>query len=79
VPPSPSLSQAAAAAAAKTASEPFTGQLSSSCTVTSTGGVSFALRIPKDRMVRSCTVPAPSTEIPSRHTHPSAWWTAPMQ
>src|SRR5581483_6357368 len=75
----PSASQAAAATAAKTASEPLTGGPSSGSIVTSTGGMSTARRMPNDRMVRSWGTPSSSTAMPSDRTHPSAMWAAPMQ
>ena len=73
----PSANQAAARVATKTASEPLTGQVSSSCKTTVTSGMSRAARIPKERIVRSSGSPDASTAIPSDQTSPKPWWTAP--
>ena len=70
-------SQAAAATAANTASPPRTGAAPLGVISTSIGGVSTARRTPKDRMVRSWTVPPASTAMPSLLTHASAMWAAP--
>ena len=80
--PSASLTafHVAAATAANTASDARgSGAPGSSTSSTTIGGVSFARRIPNERMVRACTSPvAGSTASPSVSTQPSAMCTAPI-
>src|SRR5918994_159754 len=75
----PWASQAAAATAANTASEPFTGEPSLASISTPIGGVSTARSTPKLRIVRSWTSPRSSTASPSLQTHPTAMCAAPTQ
>ena len=46
--------------------------------VTVVGGMSFALMIPKERIVRSSGTPPSSTATASEHTQPRAMWHAPV-
>ena len=75
----PRASQVAAATATNTASDPFTGSASLATMLTSTGGVRAAPTTPKDRTVRSTTVPSSSVAIAYDVTRLYAMWAAPMQ
>ena len=75
----PRFNHVAAATAAKPASDPLQGSLSSGSITTSMEGVSVARTTSNDRTVRSWTVPSSSTTSDSDVTQLQAMWAAPTQ